>query len=120
MHFLNTFTVDYVVQLGHNETTAARVIKNLKSSWINQKTRTVTLEFAIYNPGTQMIVVIAYVHEFVGTGGFTVYENIHVLQLQATESLFFFYLSIVIVFIHCLLLCFTVCFNLLQTVFIFP
>ena len=90
MHFLNTFTADYVVQLGHNETTAARVIKNLKSSWINQKTRTVTLEFAIYNPGTQMIVVIAYVHEFVGTGGFTVYENIHVLQLQATESLFFF------------------------------
>ena len=37
-----------------------------------------------------MIVVVAYVHEFVGTGGFTVYDNIHVLQLQVTESLFFF------------------------------
>ena len=37
-----------------------------------------------------MIVVVAYVHEFVGTGGFTVCNNIHVLQLQATESLFLF------------------------------
>ena len=90
MYFLNTLTADYVVQLGHEETSAARIIRRIKSSWINEKTRTVILEFAIYDPGTQMIVVVAYVHEFVGTGGFTVYENIHVLQLQITESLFFF------------------------------
>ena len=90
MYFLNTLTDDYVVELGHDETSAARALKKLKSSWINEKTRTVILEFAIYNPGTQMIVVVAYVHEFVGAGGFTVYDNIHVLQLQVTESLFFF------------------------------
>ena len=120
MHFLNTLTADHVVELGHDETSAARALKKLKSSWINEKTRTVILEFAIYNPGTQMIVVVAYVHEFVSTGGFTVYENIHVLQLQVTESLVFFYLSSVIILVYCLLLCFTVCFNLLQTVSIFP
>ena len=90
MYFLNTLTADYVAQLGHDQTSAACLLRKLKSSWINEKTRTVILEFAIYNPGTQMIVVVAYVHEFVGTGGFTVYDNIHVLQLQVTESLFFF------------------------------
>ena len=90
MYFLNTLTADLVAELGHNETSAARAIKHLRSSWINQKTRTVILEFAIYNPGTQMIVVVAYVHEFAGTSGFTVYDNIHVLQLLVTESFFFF------------------------------
>ena len=90
MYFLNTLTADLVAELGHNETSADRAIKHLRSSWINQKTRTVILEFAIYNPGTQMIVVVAYVHEFAGTGGFTVYDNIHVLQLLVTESFFFF------------------------------
>ena len=87
----------YMAELGFNETDATRVINVLKTNWIDHQTRVVFLEFAVYNPGAKQIVVVAYVHEFTGTGGFSLYKNVHVLQLHNTTSVFYLICQVVLI-----------------------
>ena len=60
-------------------------------------TRPVFLEFSLYNPSTQQIVVVSLIQEFIGTGGFTQYKNIDVLQLELTDLVFYFICQLVLI-----------------------
>ena len=86
-----------VAELGHNMSSATRTIDSLKNNWIDHRTRAVFLEFLLYNPSTQQIVVISFNQEFIGTGGFTQYKNIDILQLELSESVFYFICQLVLI-----------------------
>ena len=88
----------YVAELGHNMSSATRTIDTLKNNdWIDRRTRAVFLEFSLYNPSTQQIVVVAFNQEFIGTGGFTQNKNIDILQLELTESVFYFICKLLLI-----------------------
>ncbi|XP_033100141.1 polycystic kidney disease and receptor for egg jelly-related protein-like [Anneissia japonica] len=73
----------YVANLGKTESTAQQTAKYLRqSTWVDQYTRAVFLEFAVYNPPTNLFGVSYMLVEFPPTGGAVTFYYFQVVLLD--------------------------------------
>ena len=72
----------YVADLGISEYHAAKQIEKLiNDSWVDHFTRSVFLEFTIYNVNTNLFAYVNYLFEFPATGGVIPVERVMSFQV---------------------------------------
>ena len=74
----------YVADLGYNNDTASGIIDSLElRGWLDRKTRVVILEFAFFNPATNILSVSTYFYERFPTGGALPYTRTRTISLYS-------------------------------------
>ena len=77
----------YVANLGYNIDTANDVVDSLEfREWLDRKTRVVMLEFAFFNPTTNILSVSTYFYELFPTGGATAFTGTKTLSLYSQDT----------------------------------
>lgn len=77
----------YPAVLGYNVDTAYRVLnETLGLQWVDRQTRVVILEFAVFNPNTNLISIATYFYEVLETGAAYTTRRIATLDLYSTDS----------------------------------
>ena len=91
----------YVADLGYNSDSAGQAISNLRThGWIDRQTRSVLVEFTIYNPNTGYLSISTYYYEVLPTGYGNTFVIIDTLPLTTTQTgLYQFYLFCQLLFI---------------------
>lgn len=78
----------YVADLGISEYHATKQLtKLLNYSWVDHYTRSVFLEFTIYNPNMNLFAYVNYLFEFPSTGGVLPFERVMSFQVSSTFAI---------------------------------
>ena len=91
----------YVADLGYSIDTASGVIDSLElRGWLDRKTRVVMVEFAFFNPTTNILSVSTYFFERFPTGGTTAFTRTRTISLYSQDTgIYHFYLICQLLFI---------------------
>lgn len=77
----------YVTVMGYDEETAHSVLNDtLGHGWIDRKTRSVILEFAVFNAYTNLLSIATYIYEVLATGVAYTTKRVDTLDLYSTDS----------------------------------
>ena len=77
----------FVADLGYNNASASSVMNDLiANEWVDQKTRALLLEFAIFNANTNYISICTFFFEILPTGYGNPFTRIYSIALYNTES----------------------------------
>ena len=73
----------YVADLGISEYHARKQIEALvENMWIDRYTRSIFLEFTVYNPNMNLFAYVNYLFEFPSTGGVIPFERVMSFQVS--------------------------------------
>ena len=83
----------------------------MKNDWIDRQTRAVIVEFALYNPSTNLLAVMSYYYEVLPSGFAGAFKSYGLLPLSATDPqardtyLFFVFLFVLLLVCYLVIEC---------------